>query len=233
MLINVSKCKNCPVKSCAAAALDERELKLMAQNVTETEFEKGEALFKEGILNGHVTYMQSGLVKIHMKASGDKEYILKLVNAPAYLGLSTIFGDRINNYSATALVPTTACFIDIDTFKELIYTNGHFAYEIIADICHNELLDYKRFAIQGHKQTPGRIAGVILYFSEKVYHSNSFELPLSRNEIAELIGTSREGVTRALMSFKKDGIIDIDKTHVHILKPASLAKIDRSGQGVE
>ena len=229
MIINTLKCKNYPVKSCAASVLDDLELELMSNNVSEALFERGESLFRENILNGHVTYIQSGLVKIHMKADGGKDYIIKLVKAPAYLGLATIFGDRINNYSATALVPTTACFIDIDTFKSLIHKNGGFAYEIIADISRNELLDYKRFAIQSHKQTPGRIAGVILYFAEKVYQNDCFELPLSRNEIAELIGISRESVTRALMTFKKDGIIDIEKHRVHIRKMESLQAIDRSG----
>ena len=228
MQINGLKCKNCPVKSCAASALDDRELELMAQNVSEAGFEKGESLIKEGILNSHITYMQSGLVKIHMKASGNKEYILKLVTAPSYLGLSTIFGDRVNNYSATALAPTTACFINIETFKKLIHTNGSFAYEIIADISRNELLDYKRFALQSHKQTSGRIAGVILYFADKVYQNDCFELPVSRNEIAELIGISRESVTRGLMNFKKEGIIDINKHHIQILKMDSLHVIDRA-----
>ena len=229
MVINTLKCKNCPVKSCAASVLEDGELELMSNNVSEAQFGKGEALFKENILNSHITYIQSGLVKIHMNAAEGKDYIIKLVKAPAYLGLATIFGDRVNNYSATALVPTTACFIDIDTFKRLIHKNGGFAYEIIADISRNELLDYKRFAIQSHKQTPGRIAGVILYFAEKVYQDNCFELPLSRNEIAELIGISRESVTRALMNLKKDGIIDIDKHHVHILRMDSLQKIDKVG----
>lgn len=229
MLTNALRCKDCPVKSCAASVLSERELELMSSNVSEVEFCRGEALFKENILNSHVTYIQSGLVKIHMNATGGKEYIVKLVKAPAYLGLSTIFGDRVNNYSATALVPTTACFIDIETFKNLIYKNGKFAYEIIADISRNDLMDYKRFATQSHKQTPGRIAGVILYFAEKVYHNECFELPLSRNEIAELIGISRESVTRALMNLKKDGIIDIDKHHVRILKMDSLRAIEEAG----
>lgn len=229
MKTNALKCKNCPVKSCAASALSDHELALMSSNVSEAEFSRGEALFKENILNSHVTYIQSGLVKIHMNATGGKEYIVKLVKAPAYLGLSTIFGDRVNNYSATALVPTTACYIDIDTFKSLIHGNGKFAFEIIADISRSDLLDYKRFAIQSHKQTPGRIAGVILYFAEKVYQDDSFELPLSRNEIAELIGISRESVTRALMNLKKDGIIDIEKHRVHILRIDSLRAIDEAG----
>lgn len=229
MQTNVLRCKNCPVKSCAASVLQDHELELMSNNVSEVRFEKGETLFKEDILNSHITYIQSGLVKVHMSATSDKDYILKLVKAPAYLGLSTIFGDRVNNYSATALVATTACFIDIETFKGLIHNNGSFAYEIIADICRNELLDYRSFAVQGHKQTPGRIAGVILYFAEKVYQNNCFELPLSRNEIAELIGISRESVTRALMNFKKDGIIDIDKHWVKVLKMDSLHHIDRAG----
>ena len=229
MQIDTLKCKNCPVKSCAVSVLENHELELMSCNVSEAGFGKGETLFKEKIFNSHVAYIQSGLVKIHMSATGGKDYIINLVKAPAYLGLATIFGDRVNNYSATTLEPTTACFIDIDTFKNLIYGNGKFAYEIISDICRNELLDYKRFALQSHKQTPGRIAGVILYFAEKVYQSDCFELPLSRNEIAELIGISRESVTRGLMTFKKDGIIDINKHHIQILKMDKLHSIDRAG----
>lgn len=229
MQIDALKCKNCPVKSCAASVLEDRELELMSSNVSEAGFGKGETLFKENVLNSHITYIQSGLVKIHISATGGKDYIINLVKAPAYLGLATIFGDRVNHYSATTLEPTTACFIDIDTFKNLIHQNGKFAYEIISDICRNELLDYKRFALQSHKQTPGRIAGVILYFAEKVYRSNCFELPLSRNEIAELIGISRESVTRALMNFKRDGIIDINKHHIQILQMDSLHWIDRAG----
>ena len=229
MEIDVLKCKNCPVKSCAASVLEDYELELMSENVSEAYFGKGESLFREKILNSHITYIQTGLVKIHVSATEGKDYILKLVKAPAYLGLSTIFGDRVNNFSATALAPTTACYIDIDTFKGLIHKNGKFAFQIISDICRNELLDYKRFALQSHKQTPGRIAGVILYFAEKVYQSDCFELPLSRNEIAELIGISRESVTRALMTLKKDGVIDIDKHHVRIINMESLRKIDRAG----
>ena len=229
MQIDTLKCKNCPVKSCAASVLENHELELMSCNVSEAGFGKGETLFKEKIFNSHVAYIQSGLVKIHMSATGGKDYMINLVKAPAYLGLATIFGDRVNNYSATALAPTTACFINIETFKKLIHTNGSFAYEIIADISRNELLDYKRFALQSHKQTSGRIAGVILYFADKVYQNDCFELPVSRNEIAELIGISRESVTRALMNLKKDGVINIDKHHVHILKMDSLRAIDRAG----
>ena len=77
MVINTLKCKNCPVKSCAASVLEDGELELMSNNVWKHNLE-GEALFKENI-NSHITYIQSGLVKIHMNAAEGKDYIIKLV----------------------------------------------------------------------------------------------------------------------------------------------------------
>ncbi len=229
MQTDVFKCRNCPVKSCAVSVLTESEQELLANNVSEANFDKGETLFKENSLNAHIAYLQTGLVKMHMRAPNGKDYIFKIVSTPAYLGLPTVFGDRVNNYSATALEPTTACFIDIDTFRYLIHNNGKFAYEIIADICRNELTEFKRFVLQSHKQTAGRIAGALLYFAESVYGSNTFQLPLSRTELSEWVGASRESVTRMLMSFKNDGLIRINKKQVTLLEPEMLREIEYAG----
>jgi len=145
------------------------------------------------------------------------------------LGLPTIFGDRINQYSATAIEPTDACCISIETFKTLIHQNGKFAYELIADISKNELCSFRNFVDHAHKQVPGRLAGALVYFSEHIYHSPSFELPLNRNELAELINTSRESTTRNLHLLKESGIIDLDRNHIEILKVDKLKIIHQAG----
>ncbi|MCB9283559.1 MAG: Crp/Fnr family transcriptional regulator [Lewinellaceae bacterium] len=224
-----SRCIDCPDKSCAVAVLNEKELEWMSGKVQRVVYEKGENLFHEGTLNGHIFYLKRGLVKLHMKVTEQKDFILKVATAPCFLGLSTIFGDRINRYSATALEPSRVCMIDVATFNHLILHNGPFAYEILADICKDDLSTYRRYVQLIHKQTPGRLAGVLLFFSKKVYKSDHYELPLDRSELAEFMGLSREIVTRTLMQFREDGLIDIDKKHISILKPMVLMDIYRAG----
>jgi CRP/FNR family transcriptional regulator len=223
------KCKTCVNRSCAIAELSESELELLSENITEAHFKPGEQLFKEDTLNAHIIYIKEGLVKVHMQVTDDKDCILKIAPAPAYLGLTTIFGDSINHFSATALEATTACFIDYSTFKHLIHSNGRFAYEIIADLSRDELRNCNRFVNRMHKQVPGRLAGALIYFAQKVYKKDTFELPLTRSELAEYIGASRESVTRQLTLLKEDGIIDLRKNHITILNLKSLEKIYEAG----
>jgi CRP-like cAMP-binding protein len=223
------RCKTCLDGSCAIAALSDAELELLSANINEAQFEPGEQLFKQDTLNAHIVYIKKGLVKVHIRVSEHKDCILKIVPAPTYLGLSTIFGDSINRFTATALEPTAACFIDVRTFKHLINTNGKFAYEIIADVSRDELGIYYRFVDRMHKQIPGRLAGALLHFSEIVYKSDAFELPLTRIELAEYLGASRESVTRQLTLFKEDGIIDLQKNHIRILNRESLRRIYEAG----
>jgi CRP-like cAMP-binding protein len=70
---------------------------------------------------------------------------------------------------------------------------------------------------QTHKQLPGRIADVLLYFSEVIYESDTFDFPLTRRELAELAGTTKESFIRTLTEFKNDKIIKLDGSHVEII----------------
>ncbi len=222
-------CKDCADRSCAVAILSNPELEVLNSNISNIRFEKGERLFKQAALNSHILYIRRGLVKVHMRSEDQKDFILKITPAPAYLGLPTIFGDCVNQYSATAIEPTDACCIDITTFKSLIRNNGAFAYEIIADICKDELCNFRNFVDKAHKQAPGRLAGALIYFAEQVYHQSEFRLPLTRSELAELISTSRESVSRNLHLLKEAGIIDLDKNRIRILKREKLRLIHMAG----
>ena len=68
-----------------------------------------------------------------------------------------------------------------------------------------------------HKQLPGRIAEVILYFSEEIYRDIEFDFPLTRLELAELAGTTKESFIRTINEFKHDKIIELDARHVRII----------------
>lgn len=68
-----------------------------------------------------------------------------------------------------------------------------------------------------HKQLPGRIADVLLYFSEVIYGSEKFTFPFTRRELAELAGTTKESFIRTITEFKNDKIINLDGATVDIV----------------
>jgi CRP/FNR family transcriptional regulator len=222
-------CKNCKFKSFAANTLDLRQLVYLQENCSDVEFRKGEVIFREGVLSLNIAYIKTGLVKLHMKGPAGRDQIIKVVKAPNYLGIPTTVGDKINQYSATALDSTSVCFINIDTFKNLLLTNKDFAYQIITDMCHKELENFRNCIYKIQKHTPGLIADALLNFASSIYNSLDFELPLTRQELADLIGTSRENVSRTLSDFQKDGLIILDKKRIKITDMQRLIRISGLG----
>src|SRR5215203_4647831 len=79
-------------------------------------FKKGEPLFREGEEVKGIYLVYSGTVKVHKKWSGDKELILRFANNGAIVGHRGLGGDNYYPMSATALEPTTVCFIPLEFF---------------------------------------------------------------------------------------------------------------------
>lgn len=223
-----NECINCSVKSRAAKKLKDSETEALSFNCALTSFRKGDVLIKQGMLSTNVVYLRSGLIKLHIEGPyGDQ--IVRIVKAPGYLGLPTTFGDKVNQYSITAIDEVEACFIDITTFRNLLYSNPDFSYEIIIDICRNELEIYNRCVNRSQKQLRGKIADVILEMSGPIYDSDSFTLPISQEEIGNLIDSSRESVSRILAEFEKDKIISVSGKKIEIKKRESLLMISAKG----
>jgi len=226
--MSLNYCINCKLKSVAAKHLNNQECYEQGNNSVQVSFKKGEIIFKQDALSTNVVYLRTGLVKIHMHGPV-REKILRVTKAPSYLGIPTTFADKINQFSATAIEDTSVCFIDISTFKKFINSNGSFAYEIIMELCRNELFDYQRNTNIAQKQIPGLVAEIIMCFSEKIYNNDKFELPLTRSEIGDLVGTTRESVSRVLADLSKENIIKLDSNSMEIMQREQLKKICEKG----
>jgi CRP-like cAMP-binding protein len=222
-------CHDCKDKSCAAAILSRTELDQINFNSRESTVKKGEIILHEGSLTSHIIYLKAGLAKEFVKPSPDREQILSIVKEHTYLGLPSLFGDRINHYSYAAMEDVEVCYIDINVFTKLIRQNGNFAYEILTSVSRDSLNNFHRFISQSQKKIYGRVADAILYFSKIIYESEEFNLPFSRKEFADLIGVSRESATRVLIRFKDEGIITIKGRKMGIRKMELLEQISRKG----
>jgi len=221
-------CIDCQIKSAAAKNLNNEEFAVLENNSVRVSFKKGELIFKQGALSLNVAYLRSGIVKLHMHGPvGEK--ILRIVRAPSYLGIPTTFGDKINQISATALEETSVCFIDAALFRNFIYSNGKFAYQIIVDLCKNELFDYQRYACQSQKQVPGMVAETLLCMADTIYEKDHFNFPLTQMEFGDLVGTSRESISRVLSELGHEKIITFKAKEFSILDRERLKQISEKG----
>ena len=129
----------------------------------------------------------------------------------------SVMGDHIHQCSATAVEPSEICFIDINAFRNVLMANGKFSLQLMSLISQDGLFIFNRLITQTHKQLPGRIADVLLYFAEDVYGQTHYDFPLTRRELAELAGTTKESFIRTLTEYKNDKIIVLDGSHVEII----------------
>lgn len=222
-------CQDCFDKSCATEKLSDKELDIITNNRYTSEIRKKTNILNEGSPTSHIIYLRSGLVKESILKPDNNEQIIQIILPHSYLGLTSLFGDKINQCSYTALTDLKICYIDIDIFTQMVKNNGIFAFEILQSLGRESLNNYHRFIAQSNKKTYGRIADMLIYLSKVVFSNARFEIPLTRREIANMLGTSRESTGRVLAKFDNEGIIAISGKKIHIREIKKLEKISRFG----
>lgn len=224
----LNDCKNCPFNAIAASMLSDCSFEQLSTNHLVLKFKKGDPIIRQGMYSTNVVFLRTGIAKIHLSGPYH-EQIVRLVKAPSYLGLPTTFGDKVNQYSVTAVSNVEVCFIDVEVFQNILLENRDFSHEIILELCRNELESFHRCANRTQKLIRGNMADALIEFSEKIFLSDNFTLPLSQTELANLVDTSRESVSRVLTEFDKDGIIRIKGKQIEILNKKSLKLISQNG----
>jgi CRP-like cAMP-binding protein len=212
MIVNSDTGYVIPFSSC----LSEEEVGEIYRHSNVVKYDRKEVIFRQNTRTSHIMFVKSGLIKIFKEGRNNKYIILRIAIPDDFLGLMSIYGGDTHQYSASAIYPSEICFIDIDIFNKILKTNGEFTLKIINLISNDGLFIFDRLMSQSHKQLPGRIADVILYFSEILYKSNEFEFPFTRRELAELAGTTKESFIRTLAEFKHDKIINLEGARVTI-----------------
>jgi CRP/FNR family transcriptional regulator len=140
-----------------------------------------------------------------------------------------IYVDSRHHYSASAVEDSTACLVDVNTFKQILRGNSDFADEFIRRISIMTIFNFDQFISLTQKQMNGRIADALFYLSTQIYNSNPFEMTISRQDLADLSGMSKESAIRILKEFKNEGILSVDGKTLNILNPQQLRKISETG----
>jgi CRP/FNR family transcriptional regulator, polysaccharide utilization system transcription regulator len=221
-------CRECNCKSTIFKQLHDPELELMNGNRFEVSFKAGEIMFKQGTPSPHFLCLTTGLAKIYIEGYG-KNLILSLVKPVEYIFGPGIYVDSRHHFSAAAVEDSTACLVDVNTYKQLVRENPDFAEEFIKRVSLQSIFNFEQFISLTQKQMHGRIADALIYLSESIYCQNPFKMTISRQDLADISGMSKESAIRILKEFKEEGILNVEGTSFHIVNPAQLKKISETG----
>ena len=222
-------CAGCEYKSPIFFFLTDEDVELMDKTKISVRFNKGETIRKHGTYMSHVISVNSGLAKLYLEGIEHRNAIIRIVKPTNFIGGPGIYLDQRHHFSVTALMDTTVSFIDVAVFKEIIDRNRLFASEFMKDFSKSILSVYTRLLCITQKQMPGRMADTLIYLSEEIFESQKFTLYLSRQDIAELSGMSKDSAVKILREFQNDGIIHLTDNEMEIIDPASLNRISRTG----
>lgn len=225
----MNSCIHCELKSDAARKLNSKELELLNAKCGQRHFESKQDLFLEGEECKYIVFLRSGLVKIHINSGNENDYIYRIVKAPGYIGLANLFSDKPNAVSATCMTHCDVCLIPKEVFLGFIRTNHEFALQIIRQISRDKLDFYEHISEQQQKLLNGKLAAALIYLADHIFGSTSFTLPLTRTELAQYVGSTRESLTRALSDFDKSGIISVHLKNIRILDMDRLEAIRGNG----
>ncbi len=210
-------------------ALTEDEKELLEKSSVTVDYKKGETICKQGSFASQVIYVEEGLVKVYLEGK-PKNLILTITPADHFVGLQAIFeGNNTFVYSVSTYVDSRIKLIDIQVFKQLIRQNPSFSSKIINILNENSAQNYGRFFCLTRKQLHGRLADILICLSERIFRSDAFELPLSRNDLGDLTGMSTESVIRIMKEFKDDELIKVVCKTIEIVDKERMKKISEVG----
>jgi len=192
---------------------------------------KGENLYRQGSPCAGIHVIISGLFKIYSNEDNGKEIIHRLASSEDILGVNSYFGPSHYLENANALEDSICCFIHEKHLMELMGTDPAFALQIMKKLVVDLNSSYSRNANLIKKSVRERLADYFIYMSSRFAEESEIGLrvkyQLSREEIASIIGTANETVSRGITEFKELGYLDEKDKHFFILKHEKLKQIGK------
>lgn len=221
-ICNLCKGRYCANKVSIFSVLTEEQLIKLTEKIVHKNYKKGQILFFEGDISDKLYVINKGKIKIFKYTREGKEQILYILSEGDFVGdLSLLKKDEFK-FNAEALEDANICVLTKDDFDGIIKENPEIAIEIL-QVVYDRIVKLENL-IQNlsTKDIEARIAGLLLSFVKdfgvRKGDTIELELPLSREDIANYIGVTRETISRKLSSMQDQGVIDLVGSKKIIIK---------------
>ncbi|QEC43884.1 Crp/Fnr family transcriptional regulator [Pseudobacter ginsenosidimutans] len=193
------------------ANLMEDDYNMLTANSTEHSYGKGETIFKEGFYPTGIYYIKKGKVKKYKAIERGGEQIIYVANTGELIGYHAILSEERFPDSAATLEDCIIDFIPKEDFLKTLQHSTILNSRLLKTLSHEFTVLANRLALLGQHSVRERLALQLIVLREK-YKQNfqpgmSVEINLSREDLANFVGTARENVVRILSEFKDQGIL--------------------------
>ncbi|MDO4727887.1 MAG: Crp/Fnr family transcriptional regulator [Bacteroidota bacterium] len=222
------KCQDCPVWSKSVfGELSEAELEQLNKVKTSYVFSKDRELFREGQTSQGVFCLGAGVCKISKSNAEGKSHIIKLIKPASLLAERALINQETLNLTATTLDEVKACFVPKDFFLNLLKTNVKFSFNLLKEVCKNLKEVDNDLVDMAQKNAKKRMAHTLLYLNQNFNSSgvDKLDIQLSREDLANITGTTKESCIRILNEFFNQKLIKLEGKDIHILNPTALQKL--------
>ena len=202
--------------------LSESHLKEIRRIAVDKYFNKGEIIFFDGDEGSGFYLVVTGTVKVYKVSPEGKEQIFHMVKEGESVGAVPVFSGKSFPANAQAILKSHLLFFPREKFINLITNNPSLTMNILALLS----MRLREFTIQienlSLKEIPGRLAAYLLYLSEEQGDENVIKLNISKLQLANILGTGPESLSRALGNMKNRKLVEVDGANIRLVNRDAL-----------
>jgi len=212
-------CRECSKRHnsvfCSAKHIDD----LSGSKITSV-YKKGQTIFNEGTYPFGLYCINAGKIKISRNGDDGREIIIRLAKAGDLIGYKALLSGQKYTASAVALDDCTVCFIPKDSFINLLKSDADLSLGIMNLISTELRKAETKVAHLAQKPVRERLAETLLFLKETYgveSDDKTLSVQLSREEIANIVGTATESIIRCLSELRKEGIVELEGKKITII----------------
>ena len=227
----IESCKSCKLRNDRMFCnLPEHAIERMESMKATAAYPKGALLCLEGQPARGIFILCHGHAKISTSSADGKTIIVRIAGPGEVLGLSATLSGKPHDFTVETMEPTQANFIGRTDFLKFLAEYASIGIKVASQLTHNCHCAYEEIRSLGlSRSVPEKMARLLLQWSQNSAVTRKskegkmqLKVTLTQEEIAQMIGSSRETVSRVLSEFKKERILQIKGSDWIILDKSSL-----------
>lgn len=207
--------------------LKEEEIREISFNKITESHKRGSLIYQEGNRMKGFYCVQSGIIKIFKTGFDGKEQIIRFAKPGDLMGYRSVVSNEPACTSTEVLEDSVLCHIPTSILLHLVKTNGDFAVELMKLTC-KELGEANTYLTDiAQKTVKERLAEVLLNLDREfgISEEGMLQISLTREELANLVGTATESIIRLLSEFRNERLIELQGRKIKILDRPGLKYI--------
>lgn len=207
--------------------LTEQEVEMVNNEKTISFYKKGTYIYHEGNRIAGCYVVMKGILKVFKTGIDGKEQIILFAKPYELIGFRSVISGELACTTAKTLEDCTLCYIPQELLFTLVKNNGNFSLELLQLAC-RELGEANEYITDiAQKTVRERLAEILVHLKDNfgIDAESYLQISLTREELANIVGTATESVIRLLSEFKSDQYIEITGRKIKILNYNALKKI--------